>query len=156
MSDTEELKFKFWKALAESPFLFVQLDSEPDTAVPLTAQLDKDANHTIWFFVSRDHTFAGGGPATATFAGKGHDIFARFKGMLSHETSRKRLEKQWNNVVEAWFPGGKDDPNLLMLRMDLGEAEIWNSDLGFVDNARMLLGFDVREEAAEEHTTTRL
>jgi len=156
MSDTEDLKFKFWKALAESPFLFIQLDADPHTAMPMTAQLDKDAHSAIWFFTRKDHTFAAGGPATATFSAKGHDMFTRFSGTLREETSRERLEKQWNSVVEAWFPGGKDDPALLMLRMDLGQAEIWNSDLGFVDNTRMLLGFDVRDEAADEHAETTL
>lgn len=156
MTDTAELKHDFWKALSKSPFVFLQLDSDPDSAVPMTAQLDKDANSSIWFFTTKDHTLAAKGPATATFASKGHEMFARFTGTLVEETSRQRLEEQWNTVVEAWFPGGKDDPNLLMLRMDLGRAEIWNSDLGLVDNAKMLLGFDVREDAREEHTETTL
>ncbi|MBH5322494.1 pyridoxamine 5'-phosphate oxidase family protein [Aurantiacibacter sediminis] len=156
MTDTKQLKTDFWKSLDDSPFIFLQLDADPDTAVPMTAQLDKDANSAIWFFTTKDHTFAKGGPATATFAGKGHDMFARFSGVLSEETSQERFEKQWSTVVEAWFPGGKDDPNLLMLRMDLGQAEIWNGDLGFVDNAKMLFGFDVREDAKEEHTETTL
>ena len=156
MSDTDELKKKFWKALADSPFLFLQRDSDPDGAVPMTAQLDKEANSEIWFFTTKDHHLAQMGPATATFIGKGHEMFARFTGTLSEETSRERLEKQWSQIVEAWFPGGKDDPNLIMLRMDLGKAEIWNSDLGFVDNAKMLMGFDVRKDAREEHTETAL
>lgn len=156
MTDTATLRDKFWHALADSPFLFLQLDNDPHTAVPMTAQLDRDANHAIWFFTGKDHVLAHGGPATATFAGKGHDMFARFAGTLTAETSRERLEKQWNKVVEAWFPGGKDDPNLLMLRMDLGQAEIWNSDLGFIDNAKMLMGFDTRQDARQEHTETTL
>ena len=43
-----------------------------------------------------------------------------------------------------------------MLRMDLGQAEIWNADLGFIDTAKMLMGFDVREEAADDHTEAAL
>ncbi len=156
MTDTADLKKKFWKSLADSPFLFLQLDAQPDTAVPMTAQLDKDANGAIWFFTGKDHAFAAGGSSTATFVGKGHDMFARFRGNLVTETSRERLDKQWNRVIEAWFPQGKDDPNLLMLRMDLGGIEIWNSDLGFIDNAKMLLGFDTREDAKQEHTKTIL
>lgn len=156
MTSTHDLKQKFWKSLADSPFVFLELDADPKTAVPMTAQLDKDANGTIWFITTKDHVFSNAGPATATFAAKGHDMFARFSGTLREETSRERLDKQWSQVVEAWFPGGKDDPNLLMLRMDLGEAEIWNSDLGFVDNAKMLFGFNVREEAREEHAETVL
>lgn len=155
MSNAEELKQKFWKSLADSPFLFLQLNSQPDTAVPMTAQLDEDANGTVWFFTRRDHPLAKMGPATATFAGKGHDMFARFTGTLSEETSRDRLDKQWSSPVDSWFDG-KDDPRLLMLRMDLGQAEIWNGDLGFVDNAKMLLGFNVEDEAREEHLETTL
>ncbi len=156
MTSTNDLKQKFWKSLADSPFVFLELDADPKTAVPMTAQLDKDANSAIWFFTSKNHTFASGGPATATFAGKGHDMFARFSGTLTEERSRERFEDLWAKPVEAWFPGGKDDPNILLLRMDLGQAELWNSDLGFVDNAKMLMGFNVREDAREEHTDTVL
>jgi general stress protein 26 len=155
MSNPTELKRKFWNALADSPVVFLQLDSDPATAVPMTAQLDKDADGTIWFFTHRDHPLAAMGPATATFAGKDHDMFARFTGTLNEETGRERLDKQWSPAVDAWFDG-KDDPNLLMLRMDLGQAEIWNSDLGFVDNTRMLLGFEVEDETREEHLETTL
>ena len=156
MTDTDRLKHKFWTALADSPFLFLQLDSAPHAAVPMTAQLDRDANSAIWFFTSRSGPFAAGGPATATFSSKDHDFFARFTGTLSEETSRARLEEEWSPAVEAWFPGGKDDPDLLMLRMDLGQAELWNADLGFIDTTRMLLGFDVREDAADDHVETAL
>lgn len=155
-TDTEELKRKFWSSLAGSPMVFLQLDGDPATAVPMTAQLDEDANSAVWFFTRKGHPLSALGPATATFAGKSHEIFARFCGTLSVETSRERLEKQWNSVIEAWFPAGKDDPQLLMLRLDLRNAEIWNSDLGFVDNIKMLLGFDTREEAMEEHAKTAL
>ena len=154
--NADELKTKFWKALADSPFVFLERTTAPTDAVVMTAQLDKDADSAIWFFTTKDHTLAQMGPAVATFSGKGHEMFARFEGTLAHETSRERLEKQWNNVVEAWFPGGKDDPNLLMLRMDLGKAEIWNSDLGVITTAKMLMGKDVREEARDEHVETTL
>lgn len=156
MTDTERLKHKFWTALADSPFLFLQLDGDPRTAVPMTAQLDSDAKGAIWFFTSRDRHLATGGPATATFAGKGHDLFARFTGTLSEETDRARLDEEWSKPNEAWFPGGKGDPNLLMLRMDLREAEIWNADIGFIDTAKMLLGFDIRDETADDHAETTL
>ena len=37
----DELKTKFWKAMDDSSFLFLQLDGDPSTAVPMTAQLDR-------------------------------------------------------------------------------------------------------------------
>ena len=151
----DELKTKFWKAMADSPFVFLERSANPGEAVVMTAQLDKDANSSIWFFTTKDHHLAQMGPAIATFASKGHDIFARFHGTLTEETSRERLEEQWSQIMDAWFDG-KDDPKLIMLRMDLGEAEIWNSDLGLINTAKMLLGQDVRDEAKEEHVETAL
>lgn len=124
--DVHDLRHAFWKELDTSPFLMLQLDADPATAAPMTAQLDEGAEHAIWFFTRRNSHFAAGGPATATFSAKYHDLFARFSGTLSEETDRARLDREWSTFVQAWYPGGKDDPSLLMLRMDLGPAEIWS------------------------------
>jgi general stress protein 26 len=146
-----ELKEKFWKALAASPYLFLQLDGRSETAVPMSPQLDKDANHAIWFFTQTKSTFAALGPATATFESKGHDLFARFDGTLAVETSRERFEQFWNNFVAAWYDGGKDDPDILFLRMDLGSAEIWDGDMGLLNVAKMALGMNVHDDAEKRH-----
>jgi general stress protein 26 len=147
----EELKEKFWKALAASPYLFLQLDGDSSTAVPMSPQLDKDANSAIWFFTQKNSKFAALGPVTATYESKSHDLFARFTGNLSVETSRDRFEQFWNNFVAAWYDGGKDDPDILFLRMDLGSAEIWDGDVGLLNVAKMALGMTVHDDAEERH-----
>ena len=147
----DELREKFWKALADSPYLFLQLDTDPKSAVPMSPQLDKDANSSIWFFTHTKSDFAKLGRATATFESKGHELFARFDGTLMRETSQERFDQFWSNFVEAWYEGGKDDPNILFLRMDLGDAEIWNGDLGLLTTAKMALGKTVVDEAEEKH-----
>ena len=147
----EELKKLFWKALADSPYLFLELDGQSETAVPMSPQLDKDANSAIWFFTHTKSKFAALGPVTATFQGKGHDMFARFDGTLVKETSQERFDQFWNNFVEAWYDDGKTDPDLLFLRMDLGNAEIWNGDIGLLNTAKMALGMTVHAEAEEQH-----
>ncbi|MEO5705689.1 MAG: pyridoxamine 5'-phosphate oxidase family protein [Alteraurantiacibacter sp.] len=156
MSTTEDLTRQFWNALAASPFVFLQRNGAPDTAMPMTAQLDKDADGAIWFFTRKNHPLAPGGPATATFAAKDNQLFARLDGYLVTETRREKIDQHWSSQIESWFPGGKDDPQVLLLRMDLDQAEIWNSDLGLIDNVKMLLGFDVHEKAQAEHTETML
>lgn len=147
----DELKQKFWKALADSPYLFLQLTGQSDTAVPMSPQLDKDANSAIWFFTHTKSKFANLGPVTATFQGKGHNMFARFDGRLVRETSQERFDQFWNNFVEAWYDQGKNDPDLLFVRMDLGSAEIWDGDVGLLNTAKMALGMYVEDEAEERH-----
>lgn len=152
----DELRQKFWHALEASSFVMLQRDADPESAAPMTASLDKDANHAIWFFTGRDNRFAAKGAATATFASKGHDLFARFSGILVEETDNARLDKQWSNFVEAWFPGGKTDPNLLFLRMDLGQASIWSGELGMLTTAKMAMGMDVRGDVSGKYVETAL
>ena len=154
--NAQELKDKFWKELSGSSFVMLQLDAEPGSAAPMTASLDKHADSAIWFFAGHDSRWAQQGAATASYASKGHDLFARFTGTLTEETDKARLDKQWSNFVEAWFPGGKTDPNLLFLRMDLGDAEIWSGELGALATAKMMLGMDVRNETAGKHVETAL
>ena len=76
--DAEALKKKFWLALADSPFLFLELDGQSETSVPMTAQLDEDANSSIWFFTQKNSSFAKLGKVKASFTGKDHEMFARF------------------------------------------------------------------------------
>lgn len=33
----------------------------------------------------------------------------------------------WNPLYRAWFPGGLDDPDLTLLRVDVERAEYWDS-----------------------------
>lgn len=146
-----ELKQKFWKALSDSPFLFLELSGQSETAVPMSPQLDEDANSAIWFFTHTKSKFAALGPVTATFQGKGHDIFARFHGTLVRETSQERFDQFWNNFTAAWYDEGKNDPDLLFLRMDLGNAEIWDGDIGLLNTAKMALGMYVEDEAEKRH-----
>ncbi|MDZ4307739.1 pyridoxamine 5'-phosphate oxidase family protein, partial [Allopontixanthobacter sp.] len=152
----DELKKKFWTAMADSPFIMLQLDRDPSTAVPMTAQLDKNADSSIWFYTQKNSSFAALGPVTATFEGKGHEMFARFHGTLSVETSQERFDQFWSNFVEAWYDERKNDPDILFLRMDLGAAELWNGDMGLLDTAKMALGMTVHDDAQKQHTETTL
>jgi general stress protein 26 len=154
--NADKLKTKFWKELSDAPIVFLQKDANPNTAIPMRAHLDENANHAIWFFLAADNDLAQSGAATATFASKSHGIFARFHGLLNEETDAERRKKHWGSDVESWFPGGMTSPTVKMVRMDLGMAEIWDHDLGVLATAKMAMGMDVRKKGKESHTETVL
>lgn len=153
---TEDLKTQFWVAMADAPYVFLQLDGKSTTAVPMRAQLDKEANSSIWFFTQKNSDFAKLGAATATFTGKDHGMYARFHGTLVNEADRERFDHFWNNFVKAWYDGGKDDPDILFLRMDLGEAELWDGDMKLTTVAKMALGITVHDDVQDKHANTTL
>ncbi|MFT3965570.1 MAG: pyridoxamine 5'-phosphate oxidase family protein [Sphingobium sp.] len=154
MSDT--IRTEFWKSLENSPFLMVHLTADHAHSVPMTAQLDKDANHAFWFYTAKDNRLAAGGPAMAQFASKGHDLFACISGTLRVETDPEVIDRYWSNHVEAWYEGGRNDPKLLMLRFDLDDAEIWTADLGVKGMFKLMTGRHITPEETGKHAQVAL
>lgn len=150
MADTAELKHDLWKKLADSPFMMVGL-MDGEHSIPLTAQLDKDQVDTLFFFTGRDNRLAKGGGAMAQFVSKGHDYFACLSGTIAIDNDRGQIDKLWNSHVEAWFPGGKNDPNLALLRFDIDSAELWETDMSFSGKLKMLFGGKIRSDETGSH-----
>ncbi len=153
---TTDIKQDFWKALADSPYVMVARTDAHEHAIPMNAQLDKDAEGAFWFFTTKDNRLAPGGMAMSQFVSKGHEMFACIHGTLTAETDRAVLDKLWNNSVETWYDGGKDDSNLLLLRYDLDDAEIWTADMGAKGYFKMLTGITMKRGEAGEHVQVDL
>lgn len=150
MATPAELEAKFWKALKSDMTMMLGLDGVEDGhARPMTAQLDGDQG-PIWFFTSKDNAIVQklgrGNRAIATFASKGHDLFATVHGSLSVDSNRAVIDMLWNRYVAAWFEGGKNDPKLTLLRLDPEQGEIWLDASSLVAGIKMMLGADPKEE----------
>ena len=150
MPTPQELKTRFWKTLKSDMTMMLGLDGVEDGhARPMTAQFEHDRS-PIWFFTSKDNAIVQklgrGNRAIATFASKGHDLFATLHGSVAIETDRAVLERLWNPYIAAWFEGGKDDPKLALLRFDAERAEIWLDERSFVAGVKLLLGTDPKQE----------
>lgn len=153
---TDDIKQLFWKELSASPYLMVALDGTHDHAIPMTAQLDKDNDGCFHFFHSRGGRLAAGGRAMAQFAAKGHDLFACVSGTLSPVTDPATIDHLWSNAVEAWYEGGRSDPDLLLLRFDLDDAEIWTADAGIKGLFKLMTGRTIKDGEMGRHAEVAL
>ena len=151
MADEQKLKQDLWKRMADSPFLMMGLAGGSEHSEPLTAQLDKDQVDTLWFFIGRDNRLAGGGAAMAQFVSKGHDFFACLAGDVEIDNDRAMIDKLWSRQVEAWFPGGKTDPNLALLRFDISDVELWETDMSLSGKLKMVFGGEIKAGEAGSH-----
>jgi general stress protein 26 len=150
MPTPQELEAKFWKALKSDMTMMLGLDGVEDGhARPMTAQVE-EARGPIWFFTAKDNTIvqnlAKGDRAIATFASKGHDLFATVHGGLTLDNDRAVIDRLWNRFVAAWYEEGKDDPKLALLRLDAERAEIWADASSFIAGIKLLLGVDPKQE----------
>lgn len=153
---SKDIKQRFWKELADNPYLMVALDAGHAHAIPMTAQLDKDNDGYFHFFHAKSGRLAAGARAMAQYVAKGHDLFACVSGTLTPVTDRATIDKYWSKPVEAWYEGGKDDPDLLMLRFDLDDAEIWTAEAGIKGLFRLMTGSTVKEGELGSHAEVAL
>jgi general stress protein 26 len=149
MADEQKLKKDLWKRITDSPFLMIGLSGRGSE--PLTAQLDKDQIDTLWFFIGKDNRLAAGGAAFAQFVSKGHDFFASLAGHVAVDNDRGMIDKLWSKQVEAWFPGGKTDPDLALLRFDITDAELWETDLSLGGRLKMIFGGKIESGETGSH-----
>lgn len=150
-ADPRELKTDLWKKMADSPFLMVGPADGSAHSEPLTAQLDEDQVDTLFFFIGRDNRVANAGKVMAQFVSKGHDFFACMSGSARINDDRALIDKLWNNQVEAWFPQGKDDPNLALLQVDIDSAELWETDMSLSGRVKMLFGGTIKPSESGSH-----
>lgn len=150
MADNQEIKRTFWAKLADSPFVMLGVEGGGHHE-PLTVQLDDDQVDTLFFFIGKDNRAAGGGKGMVQFVSKGHDFFACLDGTARIDNDAAQIDKLWNKQVEAWFPGGRNDPNLALLRFDIDSAELWETDISLAGRVKMLFGGTIRSDQAGSH-----
>ncbi len=150
MTTPQDLEKKFWKALDSDRTMMLGLDGvEGGHSRPMTAQIEND-HGPIWFFASKDDGVAaklsGGTRAFGAFSSKSHGLFASVTGTIDVSHDRAVIERLWNPFVAAWFKGGKDDPDLALLRFDAEHAEIWLNENSLLAGVKMLLGVDPKKD----------
>lgn len=152
----DEIRADMWQKLADSPFLMIGLQNDHRHSVPMTAQLDPDAHGKFWIYTQKHSRIAAGGPAMAQFVAKGHGLYACISGTLVTETDPAVIDRYWSNIVEAWYDQGRNDPDLLMLRFELNDAEIWEEDTSIAGKFKMLTGQTVDPKEAGSHAEVAL
>lgn len=156
MPSPQELAEKFWNALDDDRTLFLGLDGARDGhAQPMTAMRDTDrAGGPIWFFTTKDNglvqALSSGHRAMAHFVSKGHDLWATIHGDLVADHDRAMIDRLWNPFVAAWYEGGKDDPNLQLLRLDTEHGQIWLNENSLFAGIKMLFGADSKADYADK------
>jgi general stress protein 26 len=163
MTDTQKIEDAFWKSLrSDMTVMLVLCEAAEDRSRPMTAQIDGDEDKgPVYFFGGKDSSLyqklgTSSAKAEFTHVPKGHDLFAAVEGDLSICHDNAVLERLWNPFVAAWYPGGKDDANLVLFKMDIGEAKVWLNGNSLVAGIKMLFGVDPKQNYSDKVATLNL
>jgi general stress protein 26 len=130
----QELEQRLWKEIDKARYgmLGVVGVAPARHFQPMTAFAEAH-NGQIWFFTRTDTDLACGvrdepGHAMFIIQAKDQGFQACVGGRLIQHFDAERMEFLWNPIVAAWYPEGKTDPHLTLLRLDVSDAQVWLSE----------------------------
>lgn len=150
MPTPQELESRFWNALSRDRTMMLGLHAVAEGHTrPMTAMLD-EGRRSMWFFTVKDNAMVNeldqGHRAVATFTAKGHDLFATLHGTLLVESDPAMIDRLWNSYIAAWYEGGRNDPNIALLRLDPEQAEIWENASSLLAGIKMMFRADPKKD----------
>ena len=93
----------------------------------------------LWFFTSaashKATELATWPQVNLAFADVQRNRFVSVSGHASFERDRRRYESLWREDMRAYFPGGRDDPDLRLVRVQMETAEYWEGPASAVGKA---------------------
>lgn len=111
--------------------MFTTADTDGSLRSRPMATQEPEFDGQLWFFtglssakvndVQRDqHVNLG-------YAAPDDNRYVSVSGTAQLVRDQAKIEELWSPLIKAWFPKGKDDPDLALLRVDVESAEYWDS-----------------------------
>lgn len=97
---------------------------------PMAAQ-QEDFDGELWFFTSSQshkvEELRRNSRVNISYQDIDHQRYVSVSGTASVVRNRSKFKELWSPAYRAWFPQGIDDPELILLRVDVEQAEYWDS-----------------------------
>ena len=102
-----------------------------------TQQVD-DEGH-LWFLTSRKSDVVGevhAHPAIClTYGSKAKNTYLSVSGEAQEIHDQAKISELWSPMHGVFFSGGRDDPDLTLLRLDVETAEYWDGPTSWAGKA---------------------
>ena len=97
-------------------------------SVPMARQ-EVEPSAELWFITARDTEHVRDIQARPhvglTFSSSG--TWVSVQGTATVEDDETKLKELWNTFAEAWLPGGPEDDNATLIRVDVESGEYWDT-----------------------------
>ena len=124
----KDLVNEFWDRIEDVRACMLGLANE-GPLVAMSPQVDDDMPGKIWFITAKGTELAkavvsGEQQARMVVADGSQGLYADVLGVLRHSTDREALDEVWSFIADAWFEGGKHDPDVCLLSFSPQSADL--------------------------------
>ncbi|WP_242918809.1 pyridoxamine 5'-phosphate oxidase family protein [Pontibacter liquoris] len=97
---------------------------------PMQTQQVKD-DGAIWFFTGyeseKSHELQHDAHVNLSYANPDDNVYVSVSGKATLTRDQAKIDELWSPAIKAWFPKGKDDPNIGLIKVTIDKAEYWDS-----------------------------
>jgi general stress protein 26 len=97
---------------------------------PLSTQRSQYDGRRVWFFTEGDSPKVGEirrhPKVNLAYASKDKNTYVSVAGRARVMRDQAMIDQFWNDALKAFFPKGKDDPNLVLLEVEPRTVEYWD------------------------------
>ena len=91
---------------------------------------DVDDDGSMWFFTYKDSNkvreIQQNDRVSLGFVDTGAETYVAISGNAEVVDDQQKIDELWNDVLKTWFPNGKDDPNITLLKVTTHSGEYWD------------------------------
>lgn len=107
---------------------------------PMSRQ-DVDLDVVLWFIATRDSRKVSQIRAnpSASVTVSGDSSWVSLSGTAEIVDDTAKLKELWSTFAEAWIPEGPEDPQAILIRLDVSTAEYWDNPGGRISSVISLV-----------------
>jgi len=98
---------------------------------PMSSNGDIDPDGDLWFFTNASSVKVSeveqSPKVNVSFADPDNQRYVSVTGVAHLVRDPKKIDELWRPEFRMWFPQGKDDPEVALLKVSLEKGEYWDS-----------------------------
>lgn len=96
-----------------------------------------------------------------SYANPSDNVYVSVSGHASAYRDEAKIAELWSEDMRAWFPKGKEDPSIMILKIAIDKAEYWDSPSGVLSRAygyarAVITGEASKDDDVNEHAQVKL
>lgn len=122
---------KLWEMMKSTKFAMLTTEDGDNLRARPMAASQSSFDGTLWFFTSAkshkvdevqsDHRVG------VTYADPKLQNYVSLSGRGTLVQDKAAIDEHWSELLATWFPNGKDDPDVALLRIEVTQAEYWDA-----------------------------
>ncbi len=122
---------KMWEMMKSISFAMLTTEDDDNLRARPMVAAQKEFDGTLWFFtrasshkvneVQHDQRVG------VTYADPSKQDYVSLSGHARLVRDKAAIDAHWGESMRTWFPKGKDDPDIALLKVDVTMAEYWDA-----------------------------